>query len=319
MRAVWWSWRSPIVPVGAALAAASVMALDALEQAQRQYREESRSASEAFTKRMTTAGTHLLDTYDRLLRSTELDKDEARKKVVECERVAIAEAIERLRREGPQDPVADLLSAMDGATMEPGIPRDGLAAYYGMNEGRGRRTFDAIRRTSHEVGDAEWTVVDGTPVLDFQRPASAVDVGSVALGAEWTAVVRAKLPVESQGHEWATLMLAGIGRHHVIISRDGELGVFRDQFFGSGVRVNSGKGWHVLVIRASQHRTSFFLDGQLKGVSAAAVTEPVTSICNGPWSTNGNPQNVATQVDGVLLYSRAMTDAEIGRLEIRRL
>jgi hypothetical protein len=100
----------------------------------------------------------------------------------------------------------------------------------------------------------------------------------------------------------------------VIVSRSGELGVFRDAFLGSGAQLKDLAGWHTLTIRAAQQKTTFWIDGVQKGTVNAAIADPIQTFGNGPWSAERNYQNFAALFDGFVVYDRQLTDKEIAAL-----
>jgi hypothetical protein len=308
-------WKSGFfVAVAAATASGGVLWLDALHEAQRAYQNESQLATTACTTRLVKAGRRLVDSYDRAIESAKLNGDPARATSLQEERKQAAAVVDRLEHDGITDPLNEFLGLLSGARIRSDFSREGLVAYFGFNEGFGKVVLDAVTKAAVPFGDAAWTMDDGEPVLDFRKPASALAPLSIAVGPAWTVVVRAKFPVDTSQHEWTSLLVAGTGHHHVIVSRAGEIGVFRDAFFGSGVQLKDLSGWHTLAIRAAQEKTTFWVDGAQKGAANAAIVDPILSFGNGPWSADRNYQNVATLFDGFVVYSRALTDKEIAAI-----
>jgi hypothetical protein len=308
-------WRAGVVVVAAAATASGgALCLDALHEAQRAYQTESQLATTACTTRLVKAGRRLVDSYDRAIESAKLNGDPVRMASLQEERKQASAVVDRLERGGISDPLAEFMSLASGACIRPDLTREGLVAYYGFNEGAGKVVLDAVTKAPTPFGDAAWSVDDGNPVLDFRKPASALAPLSIAVGPAWTALVRAKFPIDTSQHEWSSLLVAGTARHHVIVSRTGEIGVFRDGFSGSGVQLKDLSGWHTLAIRAAQEKTTIWVDGVLKGTANASVVDPIQSFGNGPWSAERNYQTFAALMDGFVVYDRPLTDKEIAAL-----
>jgi hypothetical protein len=303
-----------VVVAAAATASGGALCLDALHEAQRAYQTESQLATTACATRLVKAGRRLVDSYDRAIESAKLNGDPVRMASLQEERKQANAVVDRLEREGVSDPLAEFLSLVSGARIRADLTREGLVAYYGFNERVGKVVLDAVSKVTTPFGDAAWLVDDGEPVLDFRKPASVLAPLSIAVGPAWTAIVRAKFPVDTGQHEWSSLFVAGVGRSHAIVNRSGEIGVFRDGFIGSGAQLKDLAGWHTVAIRAAQEKTTFWVDGVLKGTANALIADPIQTFGNGPWSAERNYQNFAALMDGFLVYDRPLTDKEIAAI-----
>jgi hypothetical protein len=308
-------WKAGVVvAIAAATASGGVLWLDALHEAQRAYQNESQLATTACTTRLVKAGRRLVESYDRAIESAKLNGDPARAASLQEERKQAGAVVDRLEHDGITDPLNEFLGLLSGARIRSDLSREGLVAYFGFNEGAGKVVLDAISKAAVPFGDAAWVVEDGEPALDFRKPAAVLSPPGIAVGPAWTVVVRAKFPVDTTTHEWSSLLVAGVGRAHVIVSRAGELGVFRDAFLGSGAQLKDLAGWHTLTIRGAQQKTTFWVDGVQKGTVNAAIADPIQTFGNGPWSADRNYQNFAALFDGFLVYDRPLTDKEIAAL-----
>jgi hypothetical protein len=313
-------WRAGLALVaGIGIAGAAVSGLDAFREAQRAYQNESQLATVACATRLAKAGRRLVEAYDRAVETAKLNGDAARMKSLQEERTQALAIVERLEKEGIRDPLSEFLSVLSGRTMRTDLPHDGMVAYFGFNEGFGKITLEALSKEPVAFGAAEWAKEDGEPVLDFRKPAAVLTTAGIALGPAWSIVLRAKFPLEMEQHTWASLLVGGVGRHHVLVSRSGEIGVFKDSFVASGATVKDLNGWHTLVARAADQKTSFWIDGVLRGTANALVTEAIQTIGNGPWSANGDFQNFGVVMDGFVVFNRALKDEEIVAIGSRRL
>ncbi|MEW6747062.1 MAG: hypothetical protein AB1486_30365 [Planctomycetota bacterium] len=286
---------------------------DRLKKAQDQYRECSQKASSAWLSQVSGAGQRLIEAYDSAIRSARAVHTDPDLQSLRRESAQVAAALERMQKEGPGDRILELLSLLDGCVIAERLPRKGMVAYYGFNEGRGRVTLDAVSKAPHSVPDATWVKEPGAVGLDFRVPAAILSELDVALGASWTVVIRTRCPLDTTGRQWSTLMVAGPGKHHAIVNSRGEVGIYLDRFLGSGLNLTGLSGWRTLIIRVDEGRTELWLDGDLKGTVPAAVNERIQAFGNVPWLGEG-PQNCGAPVDGFVVYSRALTPQEITAL-----
>ncbi len=305
-----WMTSAAILALAATAAGATVW-LDALHEAHRAYQAESQLATGACKERLVKAGHRLIDSYDRAIESAKLNGDPKRMAELQEERKQAGAVLDQLAKAGIADPLAGFLSLVDGTKIRPDLPREGLVACFGFNEGTGKVTVDAVSKVAAPFGDAAWIVEDGEPALDFRKPAAVLAPLNVGVGAAWTVVARGKFPIDTTPHEWSSLLVAGVGRAHVIVNRAGDLGVFRDAFVGSGATLKDLVGWHTLAVRAAQGKTEFWIDGVRRGTADAVIADPIQTFGNAPWSGEGNFQNFAVPMDGFVVYDRPLTDREI--------
>ena len=286
---------------------------DSVQQARRRYEQDSQAAVSGCVGRLKTSANRLVEAYDQAVYQAKLDGDSRRQATLEGERTVIKEALERLEKDGIQDPVAAALALSTSSDIREDLPREGMVAYFGFNEGRGNATLDAVTKAAFPIGGATWSEERSDVGLDF-KPDSAVLVRlNIPLASEWTVVLRAKFPFDPGKRQWSSILIARAGEHHAIVSREGELGVFHGEFVGSGASVKNLTGWHTLAIRAFGGKTTFWIDGVLKGTAIAAIPERIDSFGNAPWFHEGS-QSCGLIVDGFVAYGRSLLDEQIAAL-----
>gem|GEM_PF-1640794 len=120
----------------------------------------------------------------------------------------------------------------------------------------------------------------------------------------YTVAAWIRFPIPSI-NDWRTFAWGAGSRHHVIADGAGNLGVYNDGFFSSGLNLGAiGAGWRHLAAVASGGETKFYVDGSLMGTAAAVVPVPVTKIGN-----NGGNQPFGT-FDEVRIYDRGLSPSE---------
>jgi hypothetical protein len=140
---------------------------------------------------------------------------------------------------------------------------------------------------------------DGDKVLSPDAPVLPANSANYTI-ASWI-----RFPIPSV-NDWRTFAWGAGSRHHVIVDGAGNLGVYNDGFFPSGLNIGTiSAGWHHITAVAAGGETKFHVDGELKGSAGAVVPVPITRIGN-----NGGGQPFGT-FDEVRIYDRGLASSEV--------
>jgi formylglycine-generating enzyme required for sulfatase activity len=140
---------------------------------------------------------------------------------------------------------------------------------------------------------------DGNKVLSLDAPVLPANSSNYTIAA-WI-----RFPIPSV-NDWRTFAWGAGSRHHVIVDGAGNLGVYNDGFFSSGLNIITiAAGWHHITAVAAGGETKFHVDGDLKGSAGAVVPVPITRIGN-----NGGGQPFGT-FDEVRIYDRGLAASEV--------
>jgi hypothetical protein len=205
------------------------------------------------------------------------------------------------------DDVALVLQAALFDEVPSSLIKDGLNACFLFKENRGSSTKECVSGELVTVAAPDWVTVEGSNAILFSQDPSVVKV-HVELQDQWTVIARIHFPVEV-GPEWATLLWNQSA--HVLMNKATEFGVWQNGFHGSGFKAGALKGWHLLAVRAKGPKTTFYVDGERRGESNAAVYVPIEFIGNWGYQKNDYSQKFCAPVSILAIYGRALQDDEI--------
>lgn len=182
----------------------------------------------------------------------------------------------------------------------------GLSLIYLMSFTQGKRIPDQSGRRRHGQLIGTRPLGGKSGALGFSEYQDVIEVEPIRLSSFWTLVVEASFPLAGKGKQ-RVLASGGYRQDHVVVDRNGVLGVGSGSFVGSGYNVGKLKGWHRLVAVAKGTRTEFHVDGKLVGRAEGSCRDPLTAIGNS--AASGYPWGGGLRA--VMLWSRALSREEI--------
>ncbi len=118
--------------------------------------------------------------------------------------------------------------------------------------------------------------------INFNSPSSGSGtVSNVVIGSTWTVEAWVQFPLPTTGDGRRTLVKGTISNQHIVVERDGQLGVYNGNFYTSNYNVTSlTSGWHYLTGVGSSGTTKMYIDGLLVGTANMQLTDDITVLGN---------------------------------------
>jgi hypothetical protein len=115
--------------------------------------------------------------------------------------------------------------------------------------------------------------------------------------------------------EWKTFFRGEKTDHHVIIHKNGELGMYCNNvgFVGCGYNTNDlKKGEHNMIVLSKSEKTEFYIDGEKVGTSGNKSSDRIVAIGN----SQGGGQACMTSLWDIRIYSKILNPKEIQKVSM---